>query len=50
MPWFGGDAQVALPAYFPVHPTIGPVANLPIVNAVVFPDGFTKSWVGAVNL
>ena len=42
MAWFG-EAQVALPVYFPIHPSIGPVANLPIVNAVVSPDGFTKS-------
>jgi hypothetical protein len=42
MAW-SGDTQLALPLDFPTHPSIGPVAELPIVNAVVSPDGFTKS-------
>lgn len=42
MAWFG-DTQVALPGQFPVHPSIGPIADLPIINAVVSPDGFARS-------
>lgn len=42
MSWFG-ETQVTLPGNFPVHPSIGPIADLPIVNAIVSPDGFTKS-------
>ena len=43
MPW-PENTQVALhPAHFPVQNSIGPTADLPIVNAVVSPDGFTKS-------
>ncbi|KAG9308070.1 laccase [Chiua virens] len=49
MAWFG-SSQVALPDHcFPVHPSIGPIGDLPIVNAIVSPDGFPKSAILAGN-